>query len=239
MTSKNNTQFNKPLKAILGLGLAWIVPGAGHAFVGRPERGIIIFITIGATFWGGVAMGGVMTVDYHGQKWWFAAEMLTGMHGLVGWRNESKQMRKLEPEIQAGMEEKGIYLENHVRKKRQELVECNRQIAQLRSNIAAATTREEKEMLREDLRTRSNARSSIEGELIRAHAQLNSLRSAHIVKVLAKKNLALVAPMATVARAYAGVAGLLNLMCMFDVVMLALIGTFASTKPSNEEDNRK
>ncbi|MCP4379388.1 MAG: hypothetical protein GY794_24860, partial [bacterium] len=67
MNSKDNRQANKTIRALLGAMLAWIVPGAGHAFVGRPGRGIIIFIVIGATFWGGVAMGGVMTVDRQGQ----------------------------------------------------------------------------------------------------------------------------------------------------------------------------
>ena len=79
MASKNNIPFDKPIKALLAFALAWLVPGAGHAFVGRPWRGLIIFLAIGATFWGGVAMGGVMTVDQKEQKWWFAAEMLTGV----------------------------------------------------------------------------------------------------------------------------------------------------------------
>ena len=78
---------HKPL-ALVALVLAWLVPGTGHAYVGRPVRAIIIFATIGATFWAGVAMGGIMTVDRQNQRWWFAAEMLTGIHGLVGWRRQ-------------------------------------------------------------------------------------------------------------------------------------------------------
>jgi len=173
MTSKDNIPFHKPIKAILGFLLAWTVPGAGHAFVGRPVRGIIIFIVIGATFWAGIAMGGVMTVDRQEQKWWFAAEMLTGVHGLIGWQRESKRLQTLEPEIQADMEQNG--------------------------------------------RNRKDS----------------------IVQVLVKEKLVLVAPMATVARAYAGVAGLLNLMCMFDVLMLALIGTIVTTEESNKKGDQQ
>jgi TM2 domain-containing membrane protein YozV len=238
MTSKNNNAINKPIKAFLALLLAWIVPGAGHAFVGRPLRGIIIFLVIGATFWGGIALGGVMTVDHEGQKWWFAAEMLTGIHGLVGWRNESKQLERLEPEIQTDMAESGVYPNNNIKDNRRELSECIRQIAQLEQGIRTAATGQEREMLQKDLDARKKTRGSIEGQIIASHRELRSLRGAHIMKVLAKEKLALVAPMATLARAYAGVAGLLNLMCIFDAVMLALIGTVATTHPSQEDDQQ-
>jgi hypothetical protein len=187
MALNKNTPIDKGFKALIACILAWIVPGAGHAFVGRPWRGVIIFIAIGATFWGGVAMGGVMTVDHQGQKWWFAAEMLTGVHGLAGWRNESKQIKALEPKIQKEMADKGLLHENKIRDKRLERIE----------------------------------------------------RRNYTEKVLAEEKLALVAPMATLARAYAGVAGLLNLMCVFDVVMLALIGTTATTRPTNGKDDQQ
>ena len=239
MTSKNNNPFSKPIKAFLAFLLAWTVPGAGHAFVGRAGRGIVIFIAIGATFWGGIAMGGVMTVDHQGQKWWFAAEMLTGVHGLVGWRRTSKQLEKLEPMIQKDIAQNGAYLESQIRENRRKLGETNSQIAQLEHSISIATTPRERKMLQEDLRNRMETRGSIEGEMMMSHGQLQSLRSAHIVKVLAKEKLVLVAPMATLARAYAGVAGLLNLMCMFDAAMLALIGTIATTAPSNRRDDQQ
>jgi len=239
MTSKDNRPFDKPIKAILGFILAWVVPGAGHAFVGRPGRGIIIFIVIGATFWSGIALGGVMTVDHQGQKWWFAAEMLTGVHGLVGWQRESKQLKILKHEIQVGMEEKRGEIEREITRKQFEHAECEKQIAQLDRSIRAATSTEEKNALIKDRKDTIEAKDDIRKALIGYHSQLNSLRSAHTEKVLATKNLALVAPMATVARAYAGVAGLLNLMCMFDAFMLALIGTLAATERSNREDDQQ
>jgi len=239
MTSKDNKQFNKPIRAIAGGLLAWIVPGAGHAFVGRPGRGIIIFIVIGATFWGGIAMGGVMTVDHQDQKWWFAAEMLTGVHGLIGWQRESKKLQTLKHEIQVGMARDRIEFENKITAKQFEHAECEKKIAQIRRNMSAATTAQEEKMLKEDIRERMNEKRAIENVLSGYHSKLNSLRSAHIVKVLARENLALVAPMATVARAYAGVAGLLNFMCIFDVIMLALIGTVASSQQPKREDDQQ
>ena len=80
---------------LVALALSWLIPGAGHAYIGRLGRGIIIFLTIAATFWGGVAMGGVTTVDYQNERWWFVAEMLTGVHGIVGWQRQRALMRDL------------------------------------------------------------------------------------------------------------------------------------------------
>jgi hypothetical protein len=234
MKSKDNRSLNNAIRAVIAMALAWIVPGAGHAFVGRPWRGVIIFVTIGITFWAGVAMGGVMTVDKQGQKWWFAAEMLTGVHGLVGWQRQEEQVRELEPIIQKEMAQEGASLQNRIQDNRRELNEYHTQVARLKISIQAATDAQERQMLQEDLKTRLEAQKNIEAEVIGLHRQLYNLRSAHTVKVLARKKLALVAPMSTLARAYAGVAGLLNLMCVFDAVMLALIGTVVA-RPREEQ----
>jgi TM2 domain-containing membrane protein YozV len=158
---------SRPL-AFVALFLAWLVPGAGHVYLGRTRRGVIIFLVIGATFWSGVAMGGVMTVDYHNERWWFAAQMLTGVNGLVGWRRQQK-----------------VYA---------------------------------------DLATDSRIGQAPNAEPDRTHWAIA------VDKKLAEKNLALVAPTGTIARAYAGVAGLLNLMCIFDAVMLSLLGTTGEAK---------
>ena len=171
MKSNKNTTVTNSIRAVIAMALAWIVPGAGHAFAGRPWRGVIIFVAIGLTFWTGVAMGGVMTVDQREQKWWFAAQMFTGVHGLVGWQRGNEQMKQLAPKIQKEMARQGSSPQNEVR---------------------------------------------------------NST-----IRVLADEKLALVAPMATLAQAYTGVAGLLNLMCVFDAIMLALIGTVV-TNPKEE-----
>lgn len=64
--------------------LAWILPGAGHFYVGQWKRGLIFLVAIGATFWSGVAIGAVRyTVDPHERTAWFMAQLCTGTHGLA------------------------------------------------------------------------------------------------------------------------------------------------------------
>ena len=85
----------------LALLLAWLVPGAGHVYMGRLARGIIIFVTIAATFWAGVALGGVMTVDNYYERWWFVAQMCSGVHGLVAWYREQQVYNKISASLRA------------------------------------------------------------------------------------------------------------------------------------------
>ena len=176
MPSKPGKTRPIPLVAML---LAWLVPGAGHAYLGRTRRAIIIFVTVSATFWGGIALGGVMTVDYQNERWWFLAEMLTGVHGLVSWHRSQRVHQSIlgEPELS------------------------------WRYPVPQGTDRGVYEQVLQD-------------------------------GALARRGLALVAPMDTVARAYAGVAGLLNLLCIFDVTLLALMGVTGEPPPPSAPDDR-
>ncbi len=150
--------------------LAWIVPGVGHALLGRPVRGIIIGLTVAATFWAGVAMGGVMTVDPVGERWWFVADLFTGVHGLTGWRLQQQTWDRLTTDL--------------------------------------AIRQRQVSLARDPWET-----------------------PAVMDKKLQEERLALTAPTDTIARAYSGVAGLLNLMCIFDVMMLALMGIRGEIPP--------
>ena len=49
--------------------------------------------------------------------------------------------------------------------------------------------------------------------------------------MLHQEKLSLVSPVDTAARAYCGVAGLLNLMCIFDALILAIMGSTGEPKP--------
>lgn len=153
---------NIPL-AVASMVLAWIVPGAGHVYIGRPVRGIIVGLVIAATFWAGVAMGGVMTVEPRYEPWWFVADLLAGAHGVAAWQIEEHAWRSLadDPDV-----------------------------------------RRQQTALRQDP--------------VDAAAVMDATLQAH--------GLALTSPTDVVARAYCGIAGLLNLMCIFDVMMLALMG---------------
>ncbi len=151
MTKKKETSA-LPLLAVL---LACAIPGAGHVYLGRTVRGLIVFVTITVLFWSGVAVGGVLTVDSQREKWWFAAQMITGVNGLAAWQREKRAYQAL----------------------------------------------------------------ALDKE------------SRNLEERLVKADIALVAPAETVARAYSGVAGLVNLMCIFDVLVLSLMGVRGELPP--------
>jgi len=142
--------------AVAGL-LAWLVPGAGHWFLGRRIRAAILFVVIQGLFWWGVGIGGVFTVDPREEFWWSRAQMCTGASGLV---------------------------------------------SHYRQNAAHEAVVQEAHGLKE-------ARGDV-GE------------AAQYLK--AAKNLALVSPAAGPARVFTGVAGMLNLLCIIDAVLLAALG---------------
>ena len=154
--TKRKKSSASPLLALL---LACAIPGAGHFYLGRAKRGIIIFLTVTALFWSGVAVGGVLTVDSQHEKWWFVAQMLTGANGLAAWQREKRACRS--PEM------------------------------------------------------------TKEGQSIQER--------------MVKADIALVAPAETVARAYSGVAGLINLMCIFDALMLATMGVQGEPAPEKKQ----
>ncbi len=64
--------------------LTWAIPGLGHFLIGDRARGLIFLVTISATFWTGVAIGGVVdTVDPRKHKLWFVAQICTGGNTLA------------------------------------------------------------------------------------------------------------------------------------------------------------
>jgi len=162
------TRENRPLPFVALLA-SWLVPGAGHVYLGRVARGVTIFLVVGGLFWAGMAMGGVMTVDYETERWWFVADMFAGVHGLVGWF----RYQRLSAEY---------------------------------------------------------SRDPAIGPPVSSDSPRAAIRRLAMEDRLAADGLSLVYPTDTVARAYAGVAGLLNLMCVFDAVVLALMGVRGEPK---------
>lgn len=72
--------FRIPLAGLL----AWAIPGLGHFLIGDHARGLVFLVTISATFWTGVAIGGVVdTVDPRKHKLWFVAQICTGGNTLA------------------------------------------------------------------------------------------------------------------------------------------------------------
>ncbi len=79
-----STNTNSMMRVIMAGFLAWLMPGAGHLYVGEHRRGVIFLVVIGATFWSGVAVGGVSnTVDPQNRTAWFMAQISTGTHALA------------------------------------------------------------------------------------------------------------------------------------------------------------
>jgi len=163
-------------RVVLTLVLAWLIPGAGHVCIGRTVRGVIICITIAAMFWTGMAIGGVMTVDRELEPWWFAADILTGVHGLVAWRRSDAIYARISADLAGDPE-----YENQVR----------------------ALPRNRAGWFSEEAR--------------------RTLHQQYLLAALAERGIAVVHPGGIVARAYAGVAGLLNLLCIFDAVILSMM----------------
>jgi hypothetical protein len=173
MAKEDNTNGGLLTGAALVLG--WLVPGAGHALLGYWLRGLVIFAAIGGTFWAGVAMGGVLTVDYRNERAWFIAQMLTGAQGLVSWKLSEAQYNEV-------LQDKDV-------------------------------------------------RQRFEGLLKAARIDRANLEAQVVDEALAKRNLAMRPPTDTLARAYSGIAGLLNVMCVFDAVMLSLIRSRRREEP--------
>lgn len=165
-----------PGRVALTLVLAWLIPGAGHICIGRTVRGVIICITITAMFWTGIAIGGMMTVDKELERWWFAADLLTGVHGLVAWRRSEAIYRRIKADLEGNSEYR----------------DQRRGLPKTRAGRPAAEA-------------------------------YQTLRQQYYRAAMAEEGIAVVHPGGIVARAYAGVAGLLNLLCIFDAVILSMM----------------
>ncbi len=162
--------------------LAWIIPGAGHVYLGRKVRGVILFVTITSTFWAGIAIGGVMTVDSRYESWWFAAQSLTGVNGLVSWYRQDAEYKAL--------------------------------------------AKDSKNRL---FNTKSTGRPGV--------------RQLEIDHKFQQKGLVLATPGEGIARAYTGIAGMLNLLCIFDAALLGMMGVGGEPKrdetPQDSADGKE
>ena len=81
-TGKNDTRYLH-----LALILAWLVPGAGHWYMGHRGRAIAICLGIWAAFVLGVVLGGIDVIDPHGDffaKIRFCAQIMCGLPAMVG-----------------------------------------------------------------------------------------------------------------------------------------------------------
>jgi hypothetical protein len=196
----------RPIWLLAGF-LAWLIPGAGHVYIGRVRRGIILFVTIAAMFWAGVAMGGVMTVDARYETWWCCGQLLAGIHGLVGWFRQERIYKELEadPDVAKAL-----------KARRQGAAEEN-----------------------EQRKTRGYAPSPLPPMTVGTYGGRPDDVQMEVTKKLAERRIALDEPVSGVAYAFSGVAGMLNLMVIFDALILALLGKGKEPTPSRTRGREK
>lgn len=83
MAKKDSGQSkNTPNPYLAGL-LAWLVPGAGHWYLGHRSRGGVIFAAVCITFLLGITLSGLEMIDPQNAKAWFCAQLLCGTPTLI------------------------------------------------------------------------------------------------------------------------------------------------------------
>ena len=63
--------------------LAWLLPGAGHWFIGLRGRAMLYGAAVIGLFVAGLAMGGLVTASVYGHKWAFLLQVFDGPLALV------------------------------------------------------------------------------------------------------------------------------------------------------------
>ena len=196
--------------------LAWLVPGAGHFYLGRRVRGVIIFVVIGATFWGGMAVGGVLTMDYYNSRGWFIAQMCTGAHGLAGWK---RQKDVYEPAFKHVADKMNAVFvtDDYLHSAFQRTFQKNAITSQEVISLFMHGISESKEQ----------------------NDQLSTRVVGEVDAELQKEGFAMLYPTENIARAYAGVAGMLNLLCIIDAIILSFMGTYGEPPPLDPTMDRE
>ena len=67
---------------IAGL-LAWLIPGAGHFYLGLRKRAVLLFVTIEITFLIGLYIGTIRIVDPAQSVFWFIAQIFAGLNTII------------------------------------------------------------------------------------------------------------------------------------------------------------
>ena len=74
----------RPPSTALAAIFAWLIPGLGHWWIGERVRGIILFVVVTVTFWGGVAVAGIRsTVTAKENGAWIAAQLCVGPQAIA------------------------------------------------------------------------------------------------------------------------------------------------------------
>lgn len=63
---------------------AWLVPGAGHAFLGRWKKGLLFFALLIGTYLAGLWICGWRMVSFDDNPWYYVGQFGSGLTTLVG-----------------------------------------------------------------------------------------------------------------------------------------------------------
>jgi len=81
--------------------LAVVLPGLGHAALGKGRRGAYVAVGVLGLFFGGVLIGGVDSIDRRNDPWWFVGQALVGPVAFgVDWANHA--LSQSDPPATAG-----------------------------------------------------------------------------------------------------------------------------------------
>lgn len=83
MSKSSHTANFKTWEFPLAAILAWLVPGAGHLYLGLRKRAILIFLAIELTFFIGLYIGTLRIVDPAQSMFWFLAQIFAGLNTIV------------------------------------------------------------------------------------------------------------------------------------------------------------
>jgi hypothetical protein len=94
-------------RAVVGVALGWLIPGAGHAWLGRARKGLVFFVLIAGTFAAGCLLAHGRTVTFDENYFYHIGQIGSGMTlGVTQWlasdglppRNDSAR-----PEVDPGL----------------------------------------------------------------------------------------------------------------------------------------
>ncbi len=225
MPKKDNVPVLTPLLAFI---LAALIPGAGHLYLRKTVRGIIIFLAITAMFWGGVAMGGVFTMDLRNEPWWSRAQLLTGLNGAIQYHRQEQMYANLAEGIR---QDKDVKAE--IDRSERSLHQLRLEYDKVARELKIAKDQPDQGKRVKDL---TEQQQKLMFDISGKQADLAHFKLDYLDGEMAREGLALTSPTDNVARAYAGVAGLMNLLCVFDALMLGLLGSVGEKLPPDGEE---
>jgi hypothetical protein len=93
----------RPSPAVAAL-LGWVVPGLGHAYVGRPGKGLFLAAVVLATYLLGLVLAEFRCVSWERYPFWFAGQAVAaGPTALVAWLTKDLAIDHRIPLLDVGL----------------------------------------------------------------------------------------------------------------------------------------